>query len=174
MELLTEIFRDPGAPRDGKTIYREAVRGIIFDGRKLLMLHSPVVGDYKFPGGGVDDGETIEETLVREVREECGARVIQIAEEFGKIIEYAIPVELDYDLFKMASYYYVCHVEPELEEQHLEMYEEDLGMRPVWVDIDEAIRNNRSIVDRKDGAPARWVRRETAVLERVRQRMFLD
>lgn len=51
-------------------IFREAVRGIIKHENKLLMVYSSKDGDYKFPGGGVDVGETHEEALVREIREE--------------------------------------------------------------------------------------------------------
>ena len=36
---------------------REAVRAIILKGEQVLMVYSPVNGDYKFPGGGVQDGE---------------------------------------------------------------------------------------------------------------------
>ena len=60
MELIKEIFHKPGIRKDGKTIRREAVRGIIADGKKLLMIYSTKNGDFKFPGGGVAAGETYE------------------------------------------------------------------------------------------------------------------
>ena len=73
MKLLKKIVRTQGINFEGETIYREAVRGIILNGKKLLMIYSSKDGDYKFPGGGVELGETYEETLVREVKEESGA-----------------------------------------------------------------------------------------------------
>ena len=57
MKLLKEIVSKQGINFDGKTIYREAVRGVIIKGKPLLMIYSPKDGDYKFPGGGIDTGE---------------------------------------------------------------------------------------------------------------------
>ena len=53
------------------------------------MIYSPVNGDYKFPGGGIEPNEPHIETLRREIREESGATLTQITGEFGKTIEYA-------------------------------------------------------------------------------------
>lgn len=50
---------------------RVAVRGIIKKDHKYLIIYSKY-GDYKFPGGGQKDGESLEETLLREVQEETG------------------------------------------------------------------------------------------------------
>lgn len=57
------------------------------------MIYSPKNGDYKFPGGGVDHGESFEEALIREIREECGVTVARIEREFGCVIEYDRPAE---------------------------------------------------------------------------------
>ncbi len=146
-------------------IFREAVRGIIKHENKLLMVYSSKNGEYKFPGGGVDAGETYEEALIREIREECGAKVTDICSEFGKMVEYDVPIEKEFDVFKMISYYYVCDVAPTLKEQALDEYEEDLGFKPVWIDIDSAIEANRAVIKEKaDNAP-RWTQRELFVLE---------
>ena len=52
MQILTTIFRDPGLDIHGKTDHRVAVRAVVIRGGNLLMVYSPVNGDYKFPGGG--------------------------------------------------------------------------------------------------------------------------
>lgn len=150
-------------------LFREAVRGVIKNGNKLLMVYSSKDGDYKFPGGGVDAGETYEETLGREIREECGAKVTKICSEFGKTIEYDIPIENEYDVFKMISYYYICEVDSVLEEQLLEEYEKNLGFEPVWIDIDSAIEANKTIIDTKTYDAPRWTRRELFVLELLKK-----
>ena len=76
MELLGTIYRDKKANPEGKTILREAVRGVIFCEGKLLMVYSTVNGDYKFPGGGVDAGETHLDALRREISERFSERAV--------------------------------------------------------------------------------------------------
>lgn len=169
MRLLKEIYRRNNINLSGKMIFREAVRGIIKHEKKLLMVYSSKDGDYKFPGGGIDAGETHEEALVREIREECGAKVIDICSEFGKTVEYDIPIEKDYDVFKMISYYYVCNVDPILRDQFLDEYEEELGFEPVWVDIDSAIEANKTVINSKMYVVPRWTQRELFILELVKK-----
>jgi|WetSurSiteA1Bulk_404760.scaffolds.fasta_scaffold60860_2 8-oxo-dGTP diphosphatase len=93
MKLLKEIFRTEGISLQGRTIFREAVRGIILNGRDVFMIHSPVYGDYKFPDGSVQQGESHAQALRREIREESGASVSSIHGEFGIVIEYDLPEE---------------------------------------------------------------------------------
>ena len=45
-------------------IYRKAVRAIIRKQDQILLVHSTNVGDYKFPGGGVEKQEDDSEALV--------------------------------------------------------------------------------------------------------------
>ncbi|MDD2923303.1 MAG: NUDIX domain-containing protein, partial [Anaerolineales bacterium] len=75
MKILAEIHRAKDINIQGKTICRTAVRAVIQRGRSLLMVYSANVGDYKLPGGGVDAGESHEQALTRELREECGAQL---------------------------------------------------------------------------------------------------
>jgi 8-oxo-dGTP pyrophosphatase MutT (NUDIX family) len=167
MKLLAEIYCRPGLNLNGKIVYRTAVRGVIPRGRDLLMIYSANVGDYKFPGGGVGEGESHTQALCREVQEECGISVVHVGQGIGAVIEYDLPLEKDYDLFKMTSYYYLCNVEGAFEAQKLEGYEQDLGFQPVWIDIEEAIRLNKSFLN--SGNPPRWLRREIFVLEYIQQ-----
>lgn len=169
LRLLKEIYRKDNLNLSGRTICREAVRGIILQGNRLLMVYSSKIGDYKFPGGGVEAGETHEEALVREIREECGAEVTAIRSGFGKIIEYMKPQEKEYDVFKMTSYYYFCDAGPVLGEQDLDDYEEKLGFRPVWVDIDTAIEANKAVIGTQKHEAPRWTRREIFVLELLKK-----
>jgi len=168
MHVLKELFRHPGVPTIGKTLYREAVRGIIPCEQKLLLIHSAQRGDYKFPGGGVEGHETHAETLLREIREECGATLINIDRAFGCVIEYIRPSEADYDVFKMTSFYYVCHIDATLGQQQLDPYEHDLGFKPVWVECALAIQANRlALQTGLGGEDPEWAERETFVLEQV-------
>jgi 8-oxo-dGTP pyrophosphatase MutT (NUDIX family) len=164
MKLLKEIFRTEGVPKEGRTVFREAVRGIILNGRDVFMIHSPVNGDYKFPGGGVQPNESHKEALHREVGEESGAAVSVILGEFGMVIEYDLPEETDFDVFKMASYYYLCSLDGVFSAQNLDDYEQDLAFKSAWVDIDLAIQANKSVLA-SDRLKPLWTRRETFVLE---------
>ncbi len=111
MNLLTEIMRSPGLNLDGRMIFRRAVRGVVRQDGKILMVYSPVNGDYKFPGGGVEPEEDPVDALAREMREECGVVVISAPRYLGSVAEYDRPVEADYELFKMISDYYACEVD---------------------------------------------------------------
>ena len=170
MQILTEIHRAEGVNTNGKTVHRTAVRAVILRGRNLLMVHSSTIGDYKFPGGGVDAGETHEQALRREIHEECGALLIQFGQSIGSVIEYDYPMELDYDAFKMTSHYYLCQVGGDFGTQKLDGYEKDLGFKPVWMDVDESILANRLLLDSDN--PPEWLKREIFVLEYIRQNLL--
>ena len=132
------------------------------------MVFSPTIGDYKFPGGGVDNGESHEQALARELREECGASLLGVERELGAVIEYDFSKEKDFDTFKMTSFYYYCRAVNEFGTQKLDDYEKALGFTPVWVGIDFAISTNHTLL-KLDIAPA-WLQREIFVLECIRHR----
>jgi 8-oxo-dGTP pyrophosphatase MutT (NUDIX family) len=163
VKILIEIQRRPGVNIQGKTICRTAVRAVILREQDLLMVFSSAVGDYKFPGGGVDDGESHEQALARELREECGVSLLSVDGELGVVIEYNIPKEAEFDVFKMTSHYYFCQAGDGFGTQKLDEYEKNLGFKPVWVDIDHALSTNRSLLN-SDKIPE-WLRREIFVLE---------
>ena len=167
MQILTEIHRAEGINTHGKTVHRTAVRAVSLRGPELLMVYSSNVGDYKFPGGGVDAGETHQQALARELLEECGASLLSVDGELGVIIEYNFAKEKAYDVFKMTSYYYFCQIGEEFGSQKLDEYEKDLGFQPLWINIDEAILLNRSLLE-TDEIPY-WLRREIFMLEYLKR-----
>lgn len=166
MPLLTTLHRADGINIHGKIIERTAVRAVIQRGQSLLMIFSAHVGDYKFPGGGVDAGETHEQALHREVSEECGAELSHIGEEIGSVVEYNHAKNDGFETFKMTSHYYRCEVTDGFGAQNLDGYERDLGFMPAWIEIDDAIRINKLALSTVN-APG-WLRREIFVLEYLR------
>lgn len=61
-------------PRD-KLQFRPAVYGLIIHEGKVLLMNTILTGRYSLPGGGIELGERMEETLRREVLEETGLAV---------------------------------------------------------------------------------------------------
>ena len=160
---MIEIFCRDNLNLNGKTYYREAVRAVIMDNNKILLIYSEKNGDYKLPGGGVEEGETYEEALRREVEEEAGVRV-SINKELFRVMEYDEGQFDDCDLFKMLSIYYEAHVTKNLK-QNLDSYEYEMGFIPKWVEISQAIEKNKEILN--SGNFPRWTNRETLILENI-------
>jgi len=61
-------------------LHRRGVVAVIRDGQKLLVIrrskHVVAPGAFCFPGGGIEPGETEEQSLVRELREELAVETI--------------------------------------------------------------------------------------------------
>ena len=60
-------------------IKRQACRGIIIENDEVILLYRKKNGKiyYSIPGGGVEKGETLEETVVRELKEELNADIVK-------------------------------------------------------------------------------------------------
>ena len=167
MKFLKEFIKDKDLKLTGNNITREAVKGIIFRKNKILLIHSRVNNDYKFPGGGIEKNETHIDTLKRELFEECGADLTEVTESFGKVIEYSKAVESDYDCFKMTSFYYFCNIEEHVGSTNLDQYEKELGFHPVWVDLEFAINTNNRIFNSSIKSE-RWLERELFILKELK------
>ncbi|WP_243109520.1 hypothetical protein [Clostridium perfringens] len=71
-------------------------------------------------------------------------------------------------IFEMTSHYYLCSVIEERGEQHLDKYEEELGFTPIWISLDEVIRENENILNQREKINP-WVKRETFVLKKIKE-----
>lgn len=86
----------------------QKARAVVLKGDKVAYIKNLVTGLETIPGGGVDDGETPQETVVREAFEETGMKVrpvMQLVEHF-----YDVPMkygEIDF-LSKRVEYVYLC------------------------------------------------------------------
>lgn len=155
----------PLPPPGGPVKTRLAVRALVRRGDQFLMVHSGVVGDWKFPGGGIEARETDAEALAREVREETGYQTRGAFRWAGKAVERAEGREVRGSLFEMVSRYYWAEVEPSPGPLSLNQYEKALGFTPGWIAAREALSANRTLAasGRKDLPP--WLDREIQVLE---------
>jgi 8-oxo-dGTP pyrophosphatase MutT (NUDIX family) len=165
--IKKQIICKPDLNMKGKTLHREAVRGIIRDDNMLLMVYSEVNGDYKFPGGGIQEGETPIQALRREVQEECGVEVTYISDPYAQVTEFDTPLKEDFDLFKMLSTYYPCRVSEPLHELQLDDYEAELKFKPVWVTLAEAVLNNQILLHQRKLSAPRWLQRDLFILEKL-------
>ncbi|MFI5734783.1 NUDIX domain-containing protein [Kribbella sp. NPDC051587] len=155
-------FTAPGLPADGRVVERTAVRGVLFDGPRLLLLGSRH-GDFKFPGGGVEAGESFAAALVREFQEECAYDGVVVGAELGTTREEVAAEDTEYEVFGMTSHYFACSGGTAMGAQQLEGYEAELELTPRWVTVAEALAANRGVLDSGVGV-MRWLVRETAVL----------
>lgn len=139
---------------------RRAARAIIKRDNKYLLIHSRY-GDHKFPGGGIKNGEEIQDALVREVQEETGYIVIaESIKEYGQVLERRKGTYED--IMEMESYYLICDVESKAVCRNLDEYEKEYDYQIAWMTLDEAIEKNKQVKD-LDKCP--WVIRDTKVME---------
>ena len=129
------------------------------------MIHSKY-GDHKFPGGGMNDGETLEQTLVREVQEETGYVVDISSISEGFVVSEKRKGHPD-DLMIMDSHYFYCEVSEVAGNRDLDHYEAEYDYQVSWMTLDDAIVLNDSVKN-YDNIP--WIERDTLVMKRLKQK----
>ena len=127
--------------KNGKVGKRPSARAIIIKDNKIAMVYSQRYDYYKFPGGGIEESETKEDALIREVKEEVGLEVIKDSiKEYGLVIRKEKgKVE---DIFIQENFYYLCDITDKVYEQDLDDYENYEGFTLKWVSAYEAIQTN--------------------------------
>jgi 8-oxo-dGTP diphosphatase len=65
------------------TVEVRAAGGVVIRDGNVLLVHRPEYGDWSFPKGKLDPGESWEEAALREVEEEAGLRC-ELGEEVGR------------------------------------------------------------------------------------------
>ena len=147
-----------------RSFVRDSARSIIIRNGKIAMIHSLKYDYYKFPGGGIEPGESNVDALIRETAEEAGLTVIPDSiREYGYVHRIQkSTVEMD-EYFIQNNYYYLCDVEEGVNPQKLDDYESDEHFTLEYVMPESAIRSNRT----KDHGPKDPVmlEREARVLE---------
>jgi len=152
---------------ENKSIFtRLSTRSIAIQGDNILLLYTGRYEDYSLPGGGLDFGEDKIQGMMRELREETGAQDIKNIRFFGAYEEYRPWYKSDYDIQHMISYCYTCDISKELGLSNMESYETNNGMKALWMNIHEAIENNKKTIatSEKKGMS---IERETFLLKLI-------
>ena len=83
----------------------KVVAAIIIDGENIFATqrgYGEFEGGWEFPGGKIEEGETPEEALVREIKEELDTVI-----EVGELID---TVEYDYPNFHLSMDCFICSI----------------------------------------------------------------
>ena len=144
---------------------RPSVRAIIFRDGKLALVHNGKFDYYMFPGGGIEKGESHEETLIREVKEESGLVVIpESIREYGSALRLSRSSHWENTIFEQENYYYKCKVQEEVAATNFDVHEIEEQYSLVFVTPEEAINKNRNDSHGEED-DAVWIERETRVME---------
>ncbi|PKP79959.1 MAG: DNA mismatch repair protein MutT [Alphaproteobacteria bacterium HGW-Alphaproteobacteria-18] len=167
MRLIKKLVHPGVKDLTGAILTRRAARGIVLREMSILLLFTERYNDFSFPGGGVADGEDLIEGLRRELEEETGACNVRVRRDYGCIEELRPHWKPGFALMHMTSHFYFCDTDPELRAPRMEGYELANGMRPIWVNLDEAIAHNRAVLARQEASIGLSIQRETFMLEKL-------
>ncbi len=170
MRILFEIDKKDYNP-NGSVFSRPSARAIIIIDGKIAMVYSKKYNYYKFPGGGIEDAESMEEALMREVLEETGLCVIENSiQEYGQV--HRVQKGKKEDMFIQDNYYFLCCVKENLEQQNLDKYEADEGFTLEFLEPQLAIEVNRETI--LDEFNQVMLEREALVLELLIQEGYFE
>jgi len=120
--------------------HRTACRGVIVKDGKLLVVNISKFDITTFPGGGLENNETLEECCVREVLEETGIKV-KVLEEKVRITEYFLDSI-------WTNIYFLCEYIEDTEITNQVQEEIDTGMKHLWMtqeDLMDTLENNMTL-----------------------------
>ena len=115
---------------DNYTKTRDGSRAIIVQDGRILLTHELNSGWWLIPGGGIEEGETPEECVIREVEEETGV-IVRPTEQFLMMHEY-------YEEYLYTGYFFICEV-TEKGQMRLTDVEKQRGVQPEWLPLQDAI-----------------------------------
>ena len=127
---------------------RNSARSIIIKNSKVAMIHSLKYDYYKFPGGGIEDGERPIDALLRETCEESGLIVIpETIKEYGYVHRIQKSDKNDNECFVQDNYYYMCDVSSQIISQKLNEYEAEEHFTLEYIAPMVAIEKNKLVVN---------------------------
>lgn len=129
-----------------RTFVRNSARSIIVKDNKIAMIHSEKYDYYKFPGGGIEAGESPIDAMIRETLEEAGLKVIPNSiKEYGYVHRIQRSDKDPLECFVQDNFYYICKVEENQINQNLDGYEKDESYKLEFVSPYLVIEKNRNV-----------------------------
>ena len=172
MRLLFTIDTKDYDPK-GVAFVRPSARCVTIRYGSVAMVYSKKYDYYKFPGGGLENGETEPEAMIREAREEAGLVVIpESVRPYGTVRRIQKSDHPGNDYFVQDNYYYLCQTQKRVISQNLDDYERQEGFTLTYVAPETAIAVNR----RHDHGPKdrQMLEREAKVLELLMAEGYFD
>ena len=167
MKQLFSIDLKDYNPNDS-VFRRPSARAIIVKNGIIALVYSAREKYYKFPGGGIKDGEDMTAALAREVKEEVGLIVKpESVSEFGSVMRRQKSNYTDNTIFEQENFYFWCECEDTVVNQNLDDYEKEAEFTLKYVDIDEAVKVN-SEYRSDDFFKEIMIQREKKVLEMIK------
>lgn len=168
MRLLFEIDKKD-YEEGGEAFIRPSARAIIFKDGILAAIYSNKKKYYKIPGGGIEDGETPINAIIREVKEEVGLEVIRDSiKEFGYV--HRIQKGKNEPIFIQDNYYYFCDVYEGKIPLNFSENEKEEEFEPVFVSIEDAIKmNEQYVIENPQDSGAE---RELRVMKMIQEESF--
>ena len=128
------------------TFTRHSARSIVIRDGRVAMIHSLKYDYYKFPGGGIEDGEDPVEAMIRETREEAGLVVVpESVKEYGYVHRVQKSDKDPTERFVQDNFYYLCSVKDATVPQRLDDYEAQESYRLEFVAPLAGIDRNRRV-----------------------------
>lgn len=169
METILKLI-DEEYPIKGKKHERNIARAFLMNDEGFFCVHHLIRDDmfghgdyYETPGGGVDEGESLEEAVKRECLEETGF-VIEIVREVGMVDDY-------YNLINRHNhnFYYLCKVAGGDGKPHFASYGDTFIQSTSFMSIDEIINLYENMSDK--GVPGLVKRRELPLWKLLKEKL---
>ncbi len=129
-----------------QTFSRDSARSIMISNGRIAMIHSQKYDYYKFPGGGIENGENPIEAMIRETQEEAGLIVLpETIKEYGYVHRIQKSDHNPSECFVQDNYYYLCDAVDGLVSQNLDDYEKKESYQLEYIEPAFAIEKNRRV-----------------------------
>ncbi len=151
IETIIQYAKTFSDPPEGERI---ASRGIVVEDGKILLSYEKNTNVYMTPGGGLENGETLEECCVRELKEEAGY-LVKPLKHFLVINEYCFET-------MYVSNYFICDIIGDAE-QSLTEIEVEHGITPVWIDIEKALEIFGEYASKREDIASLYLREFTVI-----------